>query len=82
MSQPTLTSFFDAPVAPVYNCWNCTLKKDVTMVNGQQLVKCRARGLIVFPAACSSWTDSKDAERMQAFAPPEGFTPKKYGGRV
>ena len=80
MSQATLISIFDAPVKPVFSCWNCNHKKDIIMQNGCQMVRCRARGLLAFPDGCNSWSDGKDIEHWPEVL--DGFVPKKYGGRA
>lgn len=78
--QPTLTDLSKPQAKLVFDCWNCTHRRDVTVIGGQQKVKCRARGWQPFQDGCSSWSDGKDLEHCHKA--PEGFVPKKHGGRA
>ena len=79
MSQAKPTAFAEdapEPAKLVFDCWNCVHRKDISIIGGQQKVKCRVRGWQNFQEACHTWSDGKEAEHMQAFAPPEGFVPR------
>jgi hypothetical protein len=78
--QLTLTDLSKPQAKLVFDCWTCGFKRDIVMINGQQKVKCRVRGLLDFQDGCNSWSDGKDLEHCHKA--PEGFVPKKYGGRV
>lgn len=81
--QTKLAAFSEGapePTKPVFNCWTCLRKLDVIMLNGQQKVRCRARGLQDFQEYCRSWSDGNDLAHWPEL--PEGFVPKKYGGRT
>lgn len=80
--QLTLTDLSKPQAKLVFDCWNCIHRKDISIIGGQQKVKCRARGWQPFQNSCNSWSDGKDLEHMTTFAPPEGFVPKKHGGRA
>lgn len=82
MAQSKLAAFAEdapEPVKKVYNCWNCILRLNITLVEGRQKVQCKGgNGLRYFRETCSSWSDGKDLEEMLKFAPPKDFVPKKW----
>ncbi len=81
MSQIRLSAFSEEAepkAAPANNCWTCHRKQDIIMQANRQMVKCQGRGIQDFREGCPSWTDDKELEHMAAFAPPEGFIPRKW----
>lgn len=62
MKQMRLTDLEKPPKPKVFNCWTCTIRHEILMINGKQKVKCPVKGGVTdFPSAyCTGWTDGSD----------------------
>jgi hypothetical protein len=82
-SQSTLATFSAPQTAlPVFDCGNCQNQKGLFSIEGKQTVQCMGRRKDVPKDGCPCWSDGQELVTIQQFAPPAGFTPKKYGGRA
>lgn len=84
--QVTLAAFSDpdhfrepTEKLPVYDCQNCNHFRG--FVPGPK-VRCVDRHKEIPKNGCSCWSDGKELEYMASFAPPAGYLPKKWGGRI
>lgn len=83
MSQTTITSFSQPQLSlPCANsCEDCVTRQGpIQVISGKRKVRCMG-ALKDARTGCASWSDGKEQEYMDSFAPPKGFVPKKWRGR-
>jgi hypothetical protein len=77
MTQLSLSSFLEPEPIKVFDCTNCVLQKGFEGAK----VHCMGRLKDIPRDGCACWSDGKELEEMDRFAPPKGFVAKKYIGR-
>jgi hypothetical protein len=80
MPQISLSSFLEPEPIKVFDCANCVLQKGFFQVASKEMVKCMGRLKDIPLKGCACWSDGKEIEEMDRFAPPPGFVPKKWAG--
>ena len=87
--QTTITTFslpqttLDLARPCANGCEDCVNRQGgpIMVIGGKRKVRCMG-ALKDARTGCASWSDGKELEYMDSFAPPKGFVPKKWrGGR-
>lgn len=81
MAQLSLSSFLEPVPIKVFDCTNCILQKGFFQVASKEMVKCMGQLKDIPLKGCSCWSDGKELEEMDRFAPPPEWQAKKWVGR-
>jgi hypothetical protein len=81
MPQLSLSSFLAPEPIKVFDCTNCVLQKGFFQVASKEMVKCMGQLKDIPLKGCSCYSNGREIEELDRFAPPHGWQAKKYVGR-